>query len=274
MGCLAGASLCSALEAATAAATTTFTTATAPAAPDVVQVGNTTLQVREPFFGTGHPTTLDLRRDAVVVRPGNTSCQDKTLAADSSSNTGGGNSSSSGCVEVGRADISSLRALNISLNGGNGTKGEPSVLEGNGTGVGVGVGGPQPGDDPELNVTVLVVPGASSGERLRQLLAPYHATHQWLHFANVTATFRAFEDPGTAREFGQLLRRLVHDWCCRKHKLVVEEGQPNGHLHAIRPWGSQQRVCMREVRVKGGPPVHSSYFCNSPHDYDVVQPQN
>ena len=255
-----------------------------------LQVGNSTLQVREPYFGTGNPHTEALRRSAVLVRPGRPSCPNHILPAtssswnnaDSSTNSSGSSSSVSGstpirstitddgssCVVIDRAGITSLRALNIS---GSGAKDHSSDSELRADEGDIIVGAAPP--DPKLNVTVLVVPRASSGEMLQQLLAPYHAQHQWLHFSNVTDTFKAFEEQGTATEFGQLLRALVHDWCCRKHQLVVDEGQPTGHLHAIRPWGSQQKVCARDVRVKGGGLLHNSYFCNGPHDYDMVQNQ-
>lgn len=106
----------------------------------------------------------------------------------------------------------------------------------------------------------LVVPAGLAAEELRELLSKKHASVGWLHFTNVTAAFRQFSQPDSQAAFEALLPTLTAEWCCRSAQRVKDQGEPNGHVHALRPWGSPQRVCAKRVGDAANDLVHT-FFC-------------
>jgi hypothetical protein len=92
---------------------------------------------------------------------------------------------------------------------------------------------------------------------MAKLLSNY-TTVSWLHFTNVTAVFNGFKLRESQQEFEELMRSIVAEWCCRSSKRVLQAGVPHGHLHQVRPWGSQQRFCAKRLD-----PVDKvySFFC-------------
>lgn len=107
----------------------------------------------------------------------------------------------------------------------------------------------------------LVVPAGLAGEELRELLIKQHASVKWLHFTNVTAAFQRFSQPDSQAAFEALLPTLTAEWCCRSVQRVQATGVANGHLHALRPWGSAQRVCAKRIGDAALQDVVHTFFC-------------
>jgi hypothetical protein len=94
----------------------------------------------------------------------------------------------------------------------------------------------------------VVVPLGHSAESIAKLLSDYTSV-DWLHFTNVTAAFNGFKEKESQQAFEGLLSTVVAEWCCRSSTRVMQAGAPHGHLHQVRPWGSQQRFCAKRLDI-------------------------
>lgn len=101
-----------------------------------------------------------------------------------------------------------------------------------------------------------LIGAALSGEALRAL-APHLSHLRWLHVQRPEQVFAGWTQPANDAAFQSLMQSLTAEWCCTRKVRTVAEGAPPGHVYQLRPWGSPQVLCARQVE----PGQYRSYWC-------------